>query len=343
LLPTSSLINVRRAGFTLVELAVVIAVVCLLIAILIPAIPAARETARRAQCTSNLRQIGLAMHEYHDHLGSLPPGTKGCCWGTWMLFILPYIEQESLFNAWNFVGNDRDDETAYGGMFQYNGAANSTVTSRPIATYYCPSDRVPRGQAGRRDVTSQNYVVNFGNTVTTQPPYYLYRGIKRPFLGAPFTDMGAPDPDVTSREPLDDRTGTLDFSSIADGLSGTMLTSEVLVGKGGDGRGFTWWGFATQFTALETPNAPYPDVLRSSHDCGDVPPNPPCAAATGGRVGDLYVGQGLVTVPRSRHAGGVNVGMGDGSVRLIKNTISAAVFQALASARGDEIAGTDSY
>ena len=166
----------RRIGFTLVELLVVIAVVCLLVAILIPAIPAARETARRAQCTNNLRQIGLAMHEYHDHLGTLPPGTKGCCWGTWMLFILPYIEQESLYSAWNFSGNERDDETIYGGMFRYNGAANSTVTSRLIDTYCCPSDPVYAMQAGREGVTSQKYVVNFGNTITTHTPFYLYHG-----------------------------------------------------------------------------------------------------------------------------------------------------------------------
>ena len=101
--------NFRRLGFTLVELLVVIAIIALVIAILLPAVPAARETARRTQCTNNLRQIGLAMHEYHDHLGSLPPGVKGCCWGTWLLFILPCIEQESLFNAWNFAGNNRDD------------------------------------------------------------------------------------------------------------------------------------------------------------------------------------------------------------------------------------------
>ena len=95
-----------------------------------------------------------------------------------------------------------------------------------------------------------------------------------------------------------------------------MLTSEVLVGTGGDRRGYSWWGFATQFTGLQTPNASHPDVLQSARDCGDVPPNPPCAAATGGPIGDLYVGLGLITVPRSRHPGGVDVGMADGSVRL---------------------------
>jgi prepilin-type processing-associated H-X9-DG protein len=135
----------------------------------------------------------------------------------------------------------------------------------------------------------------------------------------------------------------VNFSDISDGLSGTMLTSEVLVGSGGDRRGFSWWGYATQFTALQTPNSSYPDVLRSSRDCGDVPPNPPCAAATGGCSGDLYVGLGLVNVPRSRHAGGIHVGMADGSVRLIKNTVYASVFQALASARGNETVSSDSY
>jgi prepilin-type N-terminal cleavage/methylation domain-containing protein/prepilin-type processing-associated H-X9-DG protein len=335
--------NAHRTGFTLVELLVVIAVICLVIAVLVPAIPAARETARRAQCTNNLRQIGLAMHEYHDLLGSLPPGTKGCCWGTWVLFILPYIEQENLYNAWNFVGNNRDDQSAYGGMFRYDGAANITVTSRTIGTYNCPSDTFRRQRPAPLGVTSQNYVVNFGNTISTQTPFYLYQGRKRPFLGAPFTDMGAPDPDVTSGAEDAVRAGTVNFSDISDGLSGTMLTSEVLVGSGSDRRGFSWWGYATQFTALQTPNSSYPDVLRSSRDCGDVPPNPPCAAATGGCSGDLYVGLGLVNVPRSRHSGGIHVGMADGSVRLIKNTIYASVFQALASARGNETVSIDSY
>ena len=97
--------NVVRAGFTLIEVMVVIAVLTILVAIVLPAVPAARETARRVQCSNNLKQIGLAMHDYHDQQGSLPPGVKGCCWGTWLLFILPCIEQERLYNGWNFAGN----------------------------------------------------------------------------------------------------------------------------------------------------------------------------------------------------------------------------------------------
>src|ERR1700733_7918365 len=111
--------NVVRAGFTLIEVMVVIAVLAILVAIVLPAVPAARETARRVQCSNNLKKIGLAMHDYHDQQGSLPPGVKGCCWGTWLLFILPNLEQESLFNAWNFVGNNGDDQWIQDGLFGY--------------------------------------------------------------------------------------------------------------------------------------------------------------------------------------------------------------------------------
>ena len=137
--------------------------------------------------------------------------------------------------------------------------------------------------------------------------------------------------------------GTVSFSGIADGLGGTMLASEVVVGSGKDLRGFSWWGYAAQFTGLQAPNSSYPDVLRSLQDCGSVPPNPPCAGATGGCTGDLYVGLGLVNVPRSMHAGGVHVAMADGGVRLIKNSVNVAVFQALASASGSETVSNDSY
>jgi prepilin-type N-terminal cleavage/methylation domain-containing protein len=95
----------QRAGFTLIELLVVIAIIAVLIALLLPAVQAAREAARRSQCVNNLKQIGLAMHNYESSNGSLPPGQKSCCWGTWLVFLLPQVEQQALFNAWNFGGD----------------------------------------------------------------------------------------------------------------------------------------------------------------------------------------------------------------------------------------------
>jgi prepilin-type N-terminal cleavage/methylation domain-containing protein len=337
------MMSARRPGFTLIELLVAIAIIALLIALLLPAIMTAREAARRAQCTNNLKQIGLAMHEYHDHLGSLPPGAKGCCWGTWILFILPYMEQEALFNSWNFGGNDRYDQVIQQGMFRYAGAANTTVSRVRIGAYCCPSDPNNKGGLDGGGVTSHNYVVNFGNTISSQAAFYLYHGAKVPFLGAPFTDMGAPDPDITFGTQHVNAAGTVSFSGISDGLSSTMLVSETLVGTGGDRRGFSWWGYAAQFTGLNTPNSAFPDVLHSSEDCGPAPPNPPCAGATGNIAGDVYIGLGPATAPRSMHPDLVEVGMADGSVRPVKSSVNILVFQAISSTVGNEVVSSTSY
>ena len=117
--------NHRRRGFTLIELLVVIAIIAVLISLLLPAVQSAREAARRAQCTNNLKQIGLAMHNYESALSTLPPGVKGCCWGTWLNFIMPYIEGNNQFNAYNFVGDDRIDQAD-------SGRACSATAAPPI-------------------------------------------------------------------------------------------------------------------------------------------------------------------------------------------------------------------
>src|SRR5262249_10888460 len=90
--------------FTLIELLVVIAIIAVLIALLLPAVQSARESARRIQCTNNLKQIALATMNYHETMGSLPPGAKYYGWGTWYHFVMPYLEQGALMNAYNFMG-----------------------------------------------------------------------------------------------------------------------------------------------------------------------------------------------------------------------------------------------
>jgi prepilin-type N-terminal cleavage/methylation domain-containing protein len=129
-----------RRGFTLIELLVVIAIIAVLIALLLPAVQAAREAARRAQCVNNLKQIGLGMHNYISANSTFPPGIKACCWGTWLVFVLPYIEQQPLFNSWNTYGSTLVGGGPLDGDFRYAGAVNITVSSSRVNTYYCPTD-----------------------------------------------------------------------------------------------------------------------------------------------------------------------------------------------------------
>ncbi|MBX6314198.1 MAG: DUF1559 domain-containing protein [Isosphaeraceae bacterium] len=338
-------------GFTLIELLVVIAIIGVLIALLLPAVQSAREAARRAQCTNNLKQIGLAMHNYQSANNCLPPGMKGCCWGTWLVFILPYVEQQAMYNAWNSYGN-----YVYGGNFdgllRYNGVCNITVTSSRINAYLCPSDPSNQNYAGysalNKLVTSHNYVVNFGNLNINQgslvgssfQPYIVYNGIQYPFLGGPFSDIGSPVADNATWSPQEQVAPTVNFNSITDGLSNTLMTSELLVGTTSgskkDLRGFSWWAYSTAFTGWLTPNTSQPDMMQSAGYCNyPYPMNPPCTAAT--------QALGIMLAARSKHPGGVNTGMCDGSVKFIKNSINPYIWRSLSSTHGGEVISADAF
>ena len=145
----------RRNGFTVVEFIVVVAVVAILVALLLPAVQQARSAARRSSCMNNLKQIGLALHNYHDTFGTFPPGwvahdnkaASDRLWG-WQVMILPYVDQAPLYNQVNF---------------KKKFPKPSKLTQTEIETYRCPEDTSPGLNPYRGGYATSNYSGNYGN------------------------------------------------------------------------------------------------------------------------------------------------------------------------------------
>ncbi len=308
------------------KLLVTIAIIAVLIALLLPAVQSAREAARRAEhvlTNASANRPGL-MLAYHDSVGTLPPGRKGWGWGTWQMFLLPYIEQQPLYNAYNQLGDSVNDVTL-GSLLLYTGPVNETVTTQRLAVFTCPADTP---NAPLEDVTSHNYGCNYGNTDIYADP--SLNGVK--FGGAPFGDIGA--------DPTHPSSGTrsVGLAQITDGTSRTMLAAELVQGQGADLRGFTWYGPSSGFTTYLGPNSPLPDVLTEQSQCFyPYSTNPPCTWNTVQDDVPVYLAS------RSRHPSGLNVLLADGSAHFLKNQLSLSVWQALSTTQGGEIVSDDAY
>jgi prepilin-type N-terminal cleavage/methylation domain-containing protein len=317
----------KKHGFTLVELLVVIAIIGVLVALLLPAVQNARESARRAQCSNNLRQVGLATTQYADtYKGAFPVGEYSCCWGTWLVALLPYIEQKALFDQYKYFGAvqnqagnalSQSDSTT-----RYSGSQNLPVTRIQIQAYSCPSDSVTASPGIISGITFHNYVGNHGSTTLARTATFgtMLNGQPNKFKGAPFIKV-----DTWSSNPQ-----VVRLNDVLDGLSNTLAFSETVQGHANDLRGFAWWNGGSHFEALLAPNSSQPDVLESASYCVTSDSyNPPCTGATTANPSSIAA--------RSRHPLGVMVALCDGSVRFVQNSINLDIWRGLSTNAGREI------
>jgi len=295
-------------GFTLVELLVVIAIIGILIALLLPAVQQAREAARRMQCSNNLKQLGLAIHNYHDTHNSFPGGVYESVWGTWQVAILPYIEQSAMYENYNV------DDKFVTNQSKYSGSDNTDVTTIQLDALTCPSDtpNLPLSTP----ITSHNYGANFGNTSSYQG---TVNGVT--FKGAPFAQVYR-----------NSSNAYFGFRDITDGTANTILFAEKLQGEGKDLRGFSWWGDGCAVSGYLTPNSTEADRIYDANYCNNLPQkNLPCSAAT--------TSAPIMCAARSRHPGGVQVTLCDGSTRFIAETIQVDTWRNLTATQDGGVLG----
>jgi prepilin-type N-terminal cleavage/methylation domain-containing protein/prepilin-type processing-associated H-X9-DG protein len=356
--------NVRvRRGFTLIELLVVVAIIAVLIALLLPAVQSAREAARRVQCVNNLKQLGLALHNYHARNDCFPMGAlknpaaappnqpypKNQMWGS-LAALLADIEQGAVYNSINFY-------------FSYSGlgdAINSTAFNATIKTFQCPSDPNASSNNAQR-------LVGQGTPNTTS--YQASKG-------------------TTSIGSNEDSSGLFCFfknfaiRDAVDGTSGTIAFGESAIGDFAGGTGAKGNGImtGTAYNAGELLDAStkFPTVQVGLAQCDAA-----FATATPGTPGNILTdvgkvwGQGadgvtimnFIVTPNSKvyrwndckwgsgqsvqqsqiqkassyHSGGVNTLFADGSTRFIKDGVSQAVWMALGTRNGGEVVSADSF
>ncbi|QDU04852.1 DUF1559 domain-containing protein [Gimesia chilikensis] len=299
----------RKRGFTLIELLVVIAIIAILIALLLPAVQQAREAARRSQCKNNLKQIGLALHNYHDNFRVFPPGDVRRTYGSgvqswttsqlgWIPRILPFLDQAPLYNQINF-------EMEHG----VSAAPNNSLRQEKLPALRCPSDssRQPSGSYG-----PTNYMANRGHETNSGSDDY--------------NSMFSMNSRVRIRD-VDD--GTSNTMMVSETFASAKLCSEQPTGgacpatctdyTGGAQQGYSWF-YAS---------------LYESHYYGTVMnPNSPTPDCGGGSSSTS-----ALLAARSKHTGGVHVLLADGSVRFASDNIDNQLWRNIGNPQDGNVLG----
>jgi prepilin-type N-terminal cleavage/methylation domain-containing protein len=268
----------RHRGFTLIELLVVIAIIGILIALLLPAVQKVREAANRSSCSNNLKQIGLACHNYHDTTRQLPPLRIDADYGTWFVLIMPYLEQENISRTWSFAARFRDQPDV------------SRLSQ--VKTYYCPSRRSANGVSVVEDVNPDDRSPPPDGMGPYSDPRFLagvnptgalgdYAGNVGDMRGTPNNPASQQWPGVLANGALIRGTRNADGSyrsntslaSIADGTSNTFLAGEKHVPQGMFGRGKVgdlsiyngvWTTYSGRVAGIEDPLAQSPTDVTPS-------------------------------------------------------------------------------
>ncbi len=310
----------RAQGFTLIELLVVIAIIAILIALLLPAVQQAREAARRSQCRNNLKQYGLALHNYHDTYNSFPYGFREVGLSkeiarrdTWWQATLPFVDQKNLYEAYIKCHQDY----MAGGGYPGNGASythqtisyDAKVANTVVPVASCPSNA---GGPGYNSGFAGNYVGCTGNDV-----------IRGTGLNGMFCHLSS-----------------VQMRDVVDGTSNTLMMSEA-ISRRSTGTptsafgepGAYWMGGAHGefgFSARETPNTSVSDQIYACLTTTN--PQAPCFGY-GASTMSAY------NYARSYHAGGVHVLMADGAVRFTSNNIDLTTWRNLSTRAGNEVVG----
>jgi len=306
--------KIKYDGFTLVELLVVIAIIGILVALLLPSVQAAREAARRMQCSNNLKQIGLAMHSFHAVKNKFPtghlwpgsgngPGAES----TWVTHILSYIEETS-------VESEVDWTTSFG---HATIGVNAIAIGATLPGFLCPSDP-HSGRAFRGTYAKGNYVANNG-IGPMQESDFGSLPVLRPVPGSATSEMSSSTAGIFF---LNSETST---AHITDGTSRTAFVSEIRLAEDSfDNRGVLHYPEGPLYHHNFQPNSLIADEIRINA-CNDTP-EAPCMGTF-----SSYNNRMLMMTARSYHSGGVNLLLGDGSVHFVNESIDETLWHALAT------------